>query len=149
MTPAESRAESDREDGGLSAILETRDVHRTFTVRGGLMQPAKTLHAVNGVSLAIEQGEVLGLVGESGCGKSTLANMLLGLLDPSSGEILFDGRAVVADGPAGTGAAIAADLPGPLLVAQPAQDGRRHHLAAAARPRHRRRRGRGGAGRAR
>ncbi len=76
----------------MTAILETKDAHRTYRVGGGLFQPKKTLHAVNGVSIKVQKGEVLGLVGESGCGKSTLAKMLLGLLEPTSGEILFDGQ---------------------------------------------------------
>jgi peptide/nickel transport system ATP-binding protein len=73
-------------------LLEMRDVTRLFTVGGGMLRPRRTLHAVNGVTLSLHKGEVLGIVGESGCGKSTLARMLLGLLEPSGGEILFDGQ---------------------------------------------------------
>jgi peptide/nickel transport system ATP-binding protein len=69
-----------------------RDATRLFTVGGGMLQPRRTLHAVNGVTLGLRKGEVLGIVGESGCGKSTLARMLLGLLEPSGGELLFDGK---------------------------------------------------------
>jgi len=75
-------------------LLETRSVTRNFTVGAGLFRKKQTLAAVNGVSLSIQKGDVLGLVGESGCGKSTLALMLLGLLPSSSGQILFDGRPV-------------------------------------------------------
>ncbi len=73
-------------------ILEARDATRTFQVGGGIMQRKKTLRAVNGVSLGLRKGEVLGIVGESGCGKSTIARMLLGLLEPSDGAIHFDGK---------------------------------------------------------
>src|SRR5690606_10581263 len=76
----------------MTTLLETRDVERTFRVGRGLFQAARTLKAVNGVSLRIDKGEILGLVGESGCGKSTLARMLLGLLEPTAGEILFEGH---------------------------------------------------------
>jgi peptide/nickel transport system ATP-binding protein len=75
-------------------ILETRDVTRRFVVGAGIFRRKQSLQAVGGVSLSVQKGEVVGLVGESGCGKSTLALMLLGLLPPSSGEILFDGRPV-------------------------------------------------------
>jgi peptide/nickel transport system ATP-binding protein len=73
-------------------IIETRDVERRFLLSGGMLRAKRVLHAVNGVSLTVRRGEVLGLVGESGCGKSTLARMLIGLLPPSDGEILFDGK---------------------------------------------------------
>ena len=73
-------------------LLEARDAARTFQIGAGIMQRKKTLRAVNGVSLGIQKGEVLGIVGESGCGKSTIARMLLGLLEPSDGAIYFDGN---------------------------------------------------------
>jgi peptide/nickel transport system ATP-binding protein len=76
----------------VTALLETRAVERTFRVGRQLFQTARTLKAVNGVSLKIDKGEILGLVGESGCGKSTLAKMLLGLLEPTAGDILFEGQ---------------------------------------------------------
>jgi peptide/nickel transport system ATP-binding protein len=76
------------------AVLETQDVTRTFTVGTGLFSRKQNLTAVNGVSLRIEKGDVLGLVGESGCGKSTLALMLLGLLAPNRGSILLNGQPV-------------------------------------------------------
>lgn len=73
-------------------ILETRDLRREFSVRPGMFSAKQRLHAVNGVSLRIERGEILGLVGESGCGKTTLARMLMGLDRPTSGAIDIDGE---------------------------------------------------------
>ena len=75
----------------MSALLEARALTRSFSVNAGIFQPARTLHAVNGVDLTTERGDVLGIVGESGCGKSTFARMLLGLIAPSSGTISLDG----------------------------------------------------------
>ncbi len=91
-------------------------------ISGGFMKPKRPLHAVNGVNLAIEKGEVVALVGESGCGKTTLAKMLLGLLPPSAGEIRLDGRPISSLEPHGGRPHRAADLPGPLFLAQSAQD---------------------------
>jgi peptide/nickel transport system ATP-binding protein len=72
-------------------ILETQDLSCVFQVRQGMFKPKRPLRAVNGISLKVAKGDVLGLVGESGCGKSTLAKMLLGLQTPTSGDVLVDG----------------------------------------------------------
>jgi peptide/nickel transport system ATP-binding protein/oligopeptide transport system ATP-binding protein len=69
----------------VSAILEVDEVHKHFSVHG------QTVRAVEGVSLQIEPGEVLGLVGESGSGKSTLGNCILRLLEPEEGTIRLGG----------------------------------------------------------
>jgi len=76
----------------MTALIETKDLQRTFSVSVGLFKPRQTLHAVNGVDLTVERKDVLGIVGESGCGKSTLARMLLGLTPPTRGNILIDGQ---------------------------------------------------------
>jgi peptide/nickel transport system ATP-binding protein len=68
-------------------LLVTRDLRKIYGRAG-------TAPVVDGVSLAIERGETLGLVGESGSGKSTIARMVLGLIEPTSGEVTFDGQPV-------------------------------------------------------
>lgn len=67
-------------------LIETRDLKKYFKVPSGL------LHAVDGVNFKIEPGRTLGVVGESGCGKSTLGRVILKLIDPSGGSVLFDGE---------------------------------------------------------
>jgi peptide/nickel transport system ATP-binding protein len=67
-------------------LIETRDLKKYFKVSSGL------LHAVDGVDFKIAAGETLGVVGESGCGKTTLGRVILKLLDPSGGSVLFDGE---------------------------------------------------------
>jgi len=76
----------------MTALIETKDLQRTFSVSAGMFKPRQPLHAVNGVDLTVQRKDVLGIVGESGCGKSTLARMLLGLTPPSRGSILIDGQ---------------------------------------------------------
>jgi len=78
----------------VTAVLEARDVRKSFSVPAGFMKPRRTLHAVDGVDLRVGEGEVFALVGESGCGKTTLAKMLMGLMAPTAGEILLDGAPI-------------------------------------------------------
>lgn len=74
----------------MNQMLQTRDVTKTYMVSAGFFKGKRPLRAVNGVSIGVEKGSVLGLVGESGCGKSTVAKIILGLEKPSSGQILLD-----------------------------------------------------------
>lgn len=79
----------------MDALLELKRVSREFAVRRGFFDPRPaSVKAVNEVSFQLSAGETLGLVGESGCGKSTLARMAVGLLSPSSGEVLLSGRPI-------------------------------------------------------
>lgn len=79
-------------DKEAAPLLEVTDVVKHFSVGGGLFQKDRPpVRAVDGVSLTIKRGEVLGLVGESGSGKSTLGRLVLRLLDPTAGRVVFDG----------------------------------------------------------
>jgi ABC-type glutathione transport system ATPase component len=80
-------------------LLSARDLVKVYHSDQGLFgAPARQVRAVNGVSLDISQGETLGLVGESGCGKTTFGRMLLRLIEPTSGSIIFNGQDVLAAG---------------------------------------------------
>ena len=70
-------------------ILEVRNLRKYFKTPKGM------LHAVEDVSFSIEKGKTLGLVGESGCGKSTTGRAILRLIEPTSGEVYFEGRDVL------------------------------------------------------
>ncbi|HZR84371.1 MAG TPA: oligopeptide/dipeptide ABC transporter ATP-binding protein [Candidatus Binatia bacterium] len=74
-------------------LVEARGLSKRFPVRAGVFGGAREfVHAVTDVSLTVDAGETLGVVGESGSGKSTLGRLLLRLLEPTAGEVVFDGR---------------------------------------------------------
>jgi oligopeptide transport system ATP-binding protein len=75
-------------------LLEVTDVTKYFPITRGIIfqKQVAAVQAVDGVSLSVNRGETLGIVGESGCGKSTLARVIMRLLEPTSGKIVFDGR---------------------------------------------------------
>lgn len=68
-------------------LVETKELRKLFKLKGGAL-----LHAVDGVNLQIYSGQTLGVVGESGCGKSTLGRTILKLIEPTSGQVFFDGK---------------------------------------------------------
>jgi peptide/nickel transport system ATP-binding protein len=80
-----------RDRGGPNQpLFIARGLSKQFALRG----TRQKVHALNEVSFTLRKGETLGVVGESGCGKSTLARVLLHLLEPSGGEVIFDGDSV-------------------------------------------------------
>ncbi len=88
--------------GPAQPLLEVRGLVKHFPIRGGLLgRQVAVVRAVDGVDLTIRKGETLGIVGESGCGKSTTARLLMRLLDPDAGEMVFDGEAVGGNDQAG------------------------------------------------
>ena len=82
------------------AILSLRDVRKWFPVRSQrLFAPAQHVKAVNDMSLDIARGETLGIVGESGCGKTTRGRMMVRLIEPTAGRILFEGTDLASHSP--------------------------------------------------
>lgn len=77
-------------------ILETRGLEKHFLLESGLpfRRVSRAIRSVDGVDMTVRAGETFGLVGESGCGKSTTAKLILRLLEPTGGKILFDGKEV-------------------------------------------------------
>ncbi len=75
-------------------VIELRDVDVTFQVRSGSLFKGQQVHAVQGASVQVHRGRTLGIVGESGSGKSTMAKVLVGLQEPSAGEVWFKGQRV-------------------------------------------------------
>jgi oligopeptide/dipeptide ABC transporter ATP-binding protein len=73
-------------------LIETRNLYKWFPIKGGLLgRTVANVRAVDGVTLAVNRGETLGLVGESGSGKTTLARVIMRLIPATRGQVLFDG----------------------------------------------------------
>jgi oligopeptide transport system ATP-binding protein len=82
------------------ALLEIKHLKKYFPIRKGVLgREVAHVHAVDDVTLSIAKGETLGLVGESGCGKSTLGRCVVRLLEPTAGDVVFDGRSIAKLGP--------------------------------------------------
>lgn len=88
LLPPEARTPALPHQVGSRALLEVVDLVKTYPGKSG------PVHAVKGISFTIREGQSAGLVGESGCGKSTTSSMLVRLLDPTSGAIVFDGHEI-------------------------------------------------------
>ena len=73
----------------IQNLIEIKNLKKHFTIEKG--RNAKVVHAVDGIDLSIQNGETFGLVGESGCGKTTVGKTILRLIEPTDGEIFFEG----------------------------------------------------------
>jgi peptide/nickel transport system ATP-binding protein len=82
----------------MTVLVQVQDLAKTFDVSAPWLnrvlesKPRQFVHAVDGISFAIRKGRTLALVGESGCGKSTVARLLVGLYEPTRGQVFFDGQ---------------------------------------------------------
>ena len=92
----DARDRDARDRGGpAQPLLMVENLTKHFPVRGGLLnRQVATVQAVDDVSFSVRKGETLGIVGESGCGKSTTARLLMRLMEPDAGSVVFDGDAV-------------------------------------------------------
>jgi peptide/nickel transport system ATP-binding protein len=94
MSEAETLAPAEDIGGPAQPLLQVQNLVKHFDVGGGLFGTKAVVRAVDNVSISVNKGEVVGLVGESGCGKSTTARLIVGLMPYDKGRILFDGEAV-------------------------------------------------------
>ena len=79
---------------GAAPILELHDVHTQFPIHNAWGRRVGWLRAVDGVSLSVARGEILGVVGESGCGKTTLGKTIAGIHRAGAGKIRFEGNEI-------------------------------------------------------
>jgi oligopeptide/dipeptide ABC transporter ATP-binding protein len=82
------------------ALIEVKSLKKYFPIKSGVLgREVARVHAVDDVTLSVPEGETLGLVGESGCGKSTLGRCVVRLLEPTAGDVVFEGRSIGKLGP--------------------------------------------------
>jgi peptide/nickel transport system ATP-binding protein len=88
-------ARPDDRGGPAQPLLSVAGLTRHFPIKGGLLNTTiATVQAVDDISFEVRKGETLGIVGESGCGKSTTARLLVRLIEPDRGEVVFDGEPI-------------------------------------------------------
>jgi peptide/nickel transport system ATP-binding protein len=94
MSDAETLAPAADIGGPAQPLLQVQNLVKHFGLSSGLFSTKSVVRAVDDISLTVDKGEVVGIVGESGCGKSTTARLIIGLIQPDDGKILFDGEPV-------------------------------------------------------
>lgn len=83
-------------ESGAPILLQVKNLKKHYATKSGLLsRKSPVVKAVDGIDLEIRKGEILGLVGESGCGKSTLGRSILRLIEPSSGQVAFEGQDIL------------------------------------------------------